>query len=114
MLLKFVNEGWPEKSHLNTVLQPFWQYRGEITAPNGLLMYGTRIIIPSALRMETLDKIHDGHQGITKCRRRALQSVWWPGICTQIESMVKSFRICCKEERPHPLPLVPSEFPSAP
>ena len=48
----------------------------EITVNNGLLLKGNRIIIPSVLHLDILDKLHSGHQGISKCRERARQEVW--------------------------------------
>ena len=71
----FCSEGWPEKHHLNCSLQPYWQYRAEITVQQGILMKGDRVIIPSALRLDVLDKIHTGHQGIQKCHERAKSGV---------------------------------------
>ena len=47
----FCGEGWPEKHHLNCSLQPYWQYRAEITVQQGILMKDDRVIIPSALRL---------------------------------------------------------------
>ena len=72
----FCSEGWPEKHHLNCSLQPYWQYRAEITVQQGILMKDDRVIIPSVLRLDVLDKIHTGHQGIQKCRERAKSGVW--------------------------------------
>ncbi len=37
---------------------------------NGLLMYNDRIVIPQSLQKETMMKIHEGHQGIERCRIR--------------------------------------------
>ena len=61
----------------------------EISVENGLLMRGCCIVIPSELQQEMLNKIHDGHLGITKCRTRARQSIWWPGLSKQLEEKVK-------------------------
>ena len=43
---------------------PYWQVRGELTLHDDLLLCGRRIVVPSSLRKETLDKIHSCHQGI--------------------------------------------------
>ena len=48
----------------------------EITVQNGLLMRGCRIIIPVALRVDMLEKLHTGHLGLVRCRQRARQSIW--------------------------------------
>ena len=87
-LTKYVEEGWPVKWRLPGTLQQYWQYQAQITVEHGILYFGTRLLIPSSLRLETLDLIHEGHQGITKCRRCAMSSVWWPGLSRQIEHLV--------------------------
>ena len=65
-------------------------------------MKSTRILIPSDMRLEVLDKIHQGHPGITKCRKRAKQAVWWPGLSRQIEDMVSSCRVCATHRMNRP------------
>lgn len=37
-------------------------------------------VIPLSLQKDTLERIHQGHQGITRCWMWAKISVWWPGI----------------------------------
>ena len=64
-------------------------------------MKDSRLIIPSSLRLDTLDKIHAGHQGIQvrKCRDRDRESVWFPGISKQIEDMVTTCPTCHKHRK---------------
>jgi len=61
-----------------------------------------------------LEKLHIGHQGITKCRRRATQSVWWPGIYKDIEQMISKCSVCSKHKVQHQEPLLPSALPEYP
>ena len=61
-----------------------------------------------------LDRIHTGHQGITKCRERARQSIWWPGLSKQLEEMVKCCTECCKVLTQRFEPLIPSCLPELP
>ena len=72
--------GWP--AH-----QPILAGCRHIT--HGLLMKGERPVIPSPLRADVLQRLHEGHQGISKCRARAKDSIWWPGISAQIVQMVE-------------------------
>ena len=58
------------------VVQPYISAASEITVNNGLLLKNNRIIVPSVLHLDILDKLHSGHQGISKCRERARQAVW--------------------------------------
>ena len=87
-------EGWPDKHRIPSRIKPYWRERGAITINQRVILKSMRILIPSAMRLEVLDKIHQGHQGITKCRERAKQAVWWPGLSRQIEDMVSSCRVC--------------------
>jgi len=61
-----------------------------------------------------LHKIHIGHQGITKCKDRARQSVWWPGISRELEDLVRNCHECCKAQRQRAQPLTPSPLPELP
>ena len=72
-ITRYVREGWPEKEKLKGIARHYWPYRAQLTLVNELLLYESRIVIPSALRQDVLDKLHEGHQGIVKCRRRAIQ-----------------------------------------
>ena len=63
--------------------------RGELSEVEGLVTRGQRIVIPNEMREVILKRIHDGHQGLVKCRERAYQSVWWPGIAEEITRTVQ-------------------------
>ena len=55
--------GWPErKVQLPIRVKGFWNYREEISLPNGFLFKNQRVIVPKATRPELLSRIHSSHQ----------------------------------------------------
>ena len=98
-IIVYCRDSWPEKHELTGAIRPYYPVKTEIAVANGLLLRGSRLIIPASMRLEILDKIHTGHQGITKCRERARQSVWWPGLSRQLEELVKNCITCVKAQK---------------
>ena len=80
--LQFCQTKWSSKSSFLEEVKLYYSVSAEISIENGLIIRGSRIIIPLELQPEMLTKIHDGHLGITKCRARARQAIWWPGLPT--------------------------------
>ena len=72
--------GWPSKHQIPPQVKPYWEARASLTVCNDLLLYNNCIVVPQTLQKDTMDKIHEGHQGIERCRIRAKSSVWWPGL----------------------------------
>ena len=110
--MQFCEYGWPDR-----VTGPIKQYlpvASEIKVHDGLLLRGSRLIIPSSMRPEILRCLHGGHQGITKCRERAKESVWWPGLGKQISNEVQSCKICYKLGCQPVEPLLSTPFPQLP
>ena len=79
-----------------------------------LLLYGGRIVVPEALQAGTLQKLHQGHQGIQRCHLRAQSSVWWPGISRKIKDFVSQCLECCRDAVPTKEPLLPTQLPDYP
>ena len=113
-IIGYCQNDWPRKSSIPLEVKPYWQARGQLTVHNNLLLYGPRIAIPSSLQKEILSKIHEGHQGIQKCRLRANTSVWWPGISKHIKDLIEQCPACVKEHTPRKEPLMPTDLPDYP
>ena len=85
-----VINGWPEvRSKCSEKVCQYWVHRGEITYLRGLLLKDHRTIVPYEMRRKLLEEIHEGHPGMTKCMRRARQSVFWPGINNKIKMLIE-------------------------
>ena len=78
-----------------------------------LLMYRNRLVIPASIRSEMLNKLHnDGHFGLSKCRQRADQSVWWPGISDDLKRHVGQCQFCqLHSPHQHRETLIPTPVP---
>ena len=66
------------------------------------------------MRLETLDKIYESHQGIAKCRERAKNSVRWPGLSREIQDLVQQCRVCALQRENKPEQLITTPLPDRP
>ena len=97
---------------------PFKEYlpfRDELSAIGKLVLRGTRIVIPKALREQCLTLGHDGHPGIVSMKRRLRSVVYWPGIDKEIEDVCKACFGCQLVSQPtKPEPMTRTDLPSGP
>ena len=114
LLVKYCRQGWPDRNKLTDSMRPYFSVANELSIEKGMLLRGCRIVFPTSMRRDILDRLHTGHQGIVKCRARARQSVWWPGLSAELQELVTRCPICTKERVQHPEPLIPSELPKLP
>ena len=68
---EFCMHGWPDQAKLWPEETLYLQVVAYLTIQKGLLLKGSRLVIPVAMQKTILGKIHEGHQGITKCGERA-------------------------------------------
>ena len=111
---QFCQSGWPSKSDLEGIMQPYAKIQSELNVVQGLLLRGNRIVIPFKLQTDIVNRLHSGHQGISKCRQLAQQSVWWPGIGQALKKAILSCPICCQHCLPRTEPLIPTELSDRP
>ena len=59
--------------------------------------------------------IHASHMGIDKCKRRARDVIYWPGMSSQIEDVVSTCSICNTYLRSNTKkPMIPHDVPNRP
>ena len=59
-----------------------------------MLFRGTKLIIPTKLRNETITHAHKGHQGIVKTKQALRTKVWWLRIDKDTEQFIKHCHAC--------------------
>ena len=95
------------KAKLPPNLKPYWMVRAKLTLQYDLLLYGSHIVIPQGLQQETMLKIHQGHQGILKCRISCVV----PGVSNEVENFVKQCHTYSQRSTPPVEPMIASKLP---
>lgn len=92
-LSKYRRQGWPKR--VSEELTPYFRIREQLTCWNDTCMArGLCTVVPSSLRARVLAMAHEGHLGIVKLKQRCRDTVWWPGIDRDVETMVKDCTAC--------------------
>ena len=113
-LKRFCFEGWPEPHKLKSEIKLYRNVAPELTVCDDLLLIGCRTVIPPPMRTEMLHCVHEAHHGIETCRLRAKRSIWWSGLSKDIQKVVDSCTIYCKEHASQREPMISTEYPSYP
>lgn len=108
--------GWPHhKSNVGSDVKQYWSIRHDIFVHKNVLFYKKRLLIPESLRAEFLELIHQTHQGVVSCKKRAQESIYYPGIMSDIEKTVLSCATCQMYGRTNQKePLTPHKPPELP
>ena len=97
LLKHTIMSGWPSTiKEIPHILHSYWTFCEELTIEDGLILKGTRIVIPNKKHETILNQIHDSHLGLNKCKLHAKQSVYWPGLKDQLEKLVLNCQLCLK------------------
>jgi hypothetical protein len=92
-------DGFPVPRHqIAQGVRQFWKIREELSLDEGLVLFGQSIVIPKSARRGFLRKMHFAHQGIVRMKRRARQTVFWPGISNDITPLFESCENCRQKE----------------
>ena len=111
-VIEFTIDKWPETQNLPMSLKRYHTHKSNLSVVDEILLYNNRLVIPKALQQDILGRIHEGHLGISKCRARAAQTVWWPGMSKEIEAMIQKCTTCIKEQVNRKEPMTARQFPS--
>ncbi|XP_015749500.1 PREDICTED: uncharacterized protein K02A2.6-like [Acropora digitifera] len=85
------NQRWHE---VGKDVSQYQQIKLELSISNGVILRGTRIVVPEKVQSQMVMLAHSGHQGIVKTKRFLRDSVWFPGIDKKVEELVKGCVPC--------------------
>ena len=62
-------------------LRQFKHVIGELSVKDGVVMRGSRIVIPTKLQKREIAEIaHEGHQRLVKTKQLLRSRIWFPGL----------------------------------
>ena len=116
VMKRYVKDGWPKyKGNVSPRLESYWGIRDEIHCEDNMLFSGDRLIVPVAMRAEMLQKLHEGHLGMEKCKARAQEVMYWPNMTRDIDDMVAKCTTCAMfRKQNQKQPMIPHEMSERP
>lgn len=113
-VIECCEKGWNEREYKEE-MKVFYQLRSDLHVNNDMLFFNDRVVVPSVLRGEMLNLLHEGHFGVNRTRDRAQTICFWPGMSKEIEQMVQRCKLCEKYRHANRKdPLKPHEIPELP
>lgn len=110
---QFIEQGWP--SETGREFAPYSSRKEELSIQQGVLMWGTRVVVPPQARDTMLDELHFTHPGIVRMKGLARSYLWWPGLNEEIENKIRDCQVCQLHNNiPPSAPLHPWEWPGQP
>ena len=97
LLKHTIMHGWPSTiREVPSKIQAHQTFREELAVEDGIVLKGIHIVILHKEHQNTLHFIHEGHLGLGKCKLRAKDTVYWPGLNDQFEKLILNCEQCLK------------------
>jgi len=111
MVRRNIQCGWPE----NVIVEaqkPFFRRKYELSVQDGVILWGSRVVVPEVARKSVLAELHETHPGTSRMKSIARSYVWWPNMDNDIESTVQQYAQCQQSRNlPPDAPLQPWKWP---
>ncbi|CAL4110654.1 unnamed protein product, partial [Meganyctiphanes norvegica] len=112
-LLKSVEAGVLDNSEKE--LSRFSGVFDDLYIEDGVVYFGSRVVIPTCQQARLLEELHYSHIGAVRMKYTVRRYFWWPGITSDIDKLSNNCTGCRKfRKRPSPNPLCPWPFSRRP
>ena len=103
------------KWHFETV-KPFKAVKNELTVTSkGVVLRGTRIVLPQSFQQRAVDIAHASHLGLSKTKALIREKVWFPKMDEMIKTTVDQCIPCQAVGKSNPpQPIESTEMPNSP
>ena len=77
------------------IVKPFKAIKDELTVTsNGVVLRGSRIVMPKPLQQRAIDIAHETHLGITKTKALIREKIWFPNIDKMVKETIDNCITC--------------------
>ena len=112
VILQQVKEDLQTKTKCRTDLRSFKGIFNELSFVNGLLLRGSKIVIPQLLQSNVIGLAHECHLGAEKTISLIRETMWFPKLHESVQEYVKTCRGCqAANNTTPPVPLEPNLLP---
>ena len=109
-----IEKGWTGTTDDDN-LAPYKQRQNELSVVKGCVLWGSRVVVPTAGREKALQMLHEGHIGMSRMKSKARSMIWWPKIDLEIEKQCKECNPCqLTQHNPARTPCQSWDFPTEP
>ena len=113
MLMQMIATGWPEHNdNVPLQIRHYFTYYDELTAQDGIVLQGRRLVVPKSLRSKMKAKYLAGHLGINSTLRHVQDLLYWPGMSTDVRNYVEICAVCASTPvKQPPEPVISRDVP---
>lgn len=113
---EYAATAWPDnKRGIPEHARPYWTYREEVHAQDGLVFRSNKVIIPKSKRAEVMQLLHAAHTGTDKMKARASSVMFWPNMSADIKQFCRNCKVCqTHQARNQKMPLLSHDVPNLP
>jgi hypothetical protein len=113
-LIQAIQTGYisnPDKQEL----MPYSHVFNELSTVEGLVLRGSKMVVPESLRNQVVTLAHEGHQGIVRTKQFLRATTWFPGMDKRVEKEIAHCMPCqITVKTPQQEPLKPTVLPGEP
>lgn len=91
-----------EEDWTSDLVKQYSAFRSELSFINGLVMRGSKLIVPKSLWYRMLMLAHEGHPGQSSMKRRLRDRCWWPNMDSEAVKLCEKCEGCRLVQVPDP------------
>ena len=95
--------GWHKtKGVLSHLVLPYFVIHDKLSVDNDVVVRGERLVVPKSLRQDLMRRLHYAHSGVVRSLLQARESIYWPGMSSEIQQFIEMCDVCRSYDKRRP------------